>query len=191
MVTSDEALCRRVAEGDEAAFDLLVARHQGRAYRLAWSLLRDAEDAREASQDAFLRLYQSAATFRGGARFTTWFFRIVVNQCLDRRRRDRWWRRFVVRDARRDGDTPEVVEREPATAAAQDRALEDAELSTRLWRAVETLSPQQRAAIVLQAQEGLATADIAAVLDCSEATVRVHLHRAVTTLRKTMKREDR
>ena len=66
---SDEALCARVAERDEAAFDQLVERYQARAYRLAWSLLRDPEDARDVSQEAFMRVYQSAGRFRGDARF--------------------------------------------------------------------------------------------------------------------------
>ena len=95
---SDEALCRRVADRDEAAFELLVGRYQGRAYRLAWSLLRDAEDARDVSQDAFLRVYRTAAGFRGDARFSTWFYRILVNLCLDHQRRGSWWRRLLVRD---------------------------------------------------------------------------------------------
>src|SRR5688572_22198684 len=93
---SDETLCRRVAAQDEAAFDVLVARYQGRAYRLAWSLLRSAEDARDVSQEAFLRVYRTAGGFRGDARFSTWFYRILVNLCLDHRRRGRWWRRWLV-----------------------------------------------------------------------------------------------
>ena len=68
---SDEALCRRVAERDEAAFDLLVERYRERAWRLAWSILRDAEAARDVSQDAFIRLYEAAGSFAGRARFST------------------------------------------------------------------------------------------------------------------------
>ncbi len=66
---ADEALCARVGLGDEQAFDVLVGRYQGRAYRLAWSILRDAEDARDVSQEAFVTLYRSASTFRGRSRF--------------------------------------------------------------------------------------------------------------------------
>src|SRR5262245_25348974 len=62
---SDEALCRRVAERDETAFDALVQRYQARAYRLAWSILRDAEEARDVSQEAFIRLFQAAGSFGG------------------------------------------------------------------------------------------------------------------------------
>jgi RNA polymerase sigma-70 factor, ECF subfamily len=185
--TSDETLLERVAARDEAAFDLLVARHQGRAYRLAWSLLRDAEDARDLSQEAFLRVYRTAASFRGEAKFSTWFYRILVNLCLDHRRRGRWWQRLAVRS---NADDPEddVLERQPAPAADPVDALGHQQVMARVWAEVDRLSPQQRAALLLQVQEDLSTSEIAQVLACSEATVRVHLHRAVSVLRKTMGR---
>jgi RNA polymerase sigma-70 factor, ECF subfamily len=183
---SDEVLCRRVADNDEAAFDLLVTRYQGRAYRLAWSLLRDGEDARDVSQEAFLRVYRMAGRFRGDARFSTWFYRILVNLCLDHRRRRRWWR-LLVRDEG-GGDERSILERQPAPAADPADVLGRAQLMARLWAEADRLAPQQRAALILHAQEQLPTSEIAAVLGCSEATVRVHLHRAVRALRKTVDR---
>lgn len=179
---SDEGLCARVAARDETAFDELVERYQSRAYRLAWSLLRDTEDARDVSQEAFLRVYQSAERFRGDARFSTWFYRILVNVALDHQRRRRWWRR-VVAHPRNDEDV-RFAERQPARDPDPgERASEEQEMS-RLWGAVRRLSPQQRAAVVLSVQEQLSTTEIAAILACSEATVRVHLHRAVQALRR-------
>ena len=176
---SDEALCRAVARGDEAAFDVLVERYRERSYRLAWSILRDREDARDASQEAFVRLYRTASRFEGRSRFSTWFYRILVNLCLDQRRRARWWRRVL-------GSADEAeVSRVPAPVeVANDPAHE--QVVKRLWQEVERLSPQQRAAVILQVQEELPTSEIAAVLKCSEATVRVHLHRALMALRGTV-----
>ena len=182
---SDEALCARVAAGEEAAFDRLVERYQGRAYRLAWSLLRDPEDARDLSQEAFLRVYQSASRFRGDARFSTWFYRILVNLCLDHRRRGRWWQRTVTRG--RDDDDEALVDRQPATGPEPGERLSEEQIMTQVWDAVRRLSPQQRAAVVLSVQEEMSTADIAAVLECAEPTVRVHLHRAVQALRRALK----
>lgn len=182
---SDEALCARVAARDEGAFDLLVERYQARAYRLAWSLLRDTEDARDVSQEAFLRVYQSASRFRGDARFSTWFYRILVNLALDHRRRRRWWQRVVAAD--RDDEEVALVERLPAGDPDPGERAGAEQVMTRLWDAVHGLSPQQRAAVVLSVQEQMSTAEIAAVLECAEPTVRVHLHRAVQALRKTLK----
>jgi RNA polymerase sigma-70 factor (ECF subfamily) len=181
---SDEALCARVAARDDGAFDALVERYQARAYRLAWSLLRDAEDARDLSQEAFLRVYQSAGRFRGDARFSTWFYRIVVNLCLDHRRRRRWWERALARD--HDDDPVAVVERLPAREPDPGQRASEEQTMTRVWAAVDRLSPQQRAAVVLSVQEQMSTAEIAAILECSEPTVRVHLHRAVHALRRTL-----
>jgi RNA polymerase sigma-70 factor, ECF subfamily len=183
--TSDETLCRRIAARDDAAFDLLVARYQARAYRLAWSLLRDAEDAHDISQEAFIRVWEAAARFRGDARFSTWFYRILVNVCLDHKRRGRWWTRLVTRDADRDAEES-LVERHPAPGPDPGDQASEAQTMRRLWDAVHRLSAQQRAAVILYAQEHLTTAEIAEVLRVAEPTVRVHLHRAVAALRKEL-----
>ena len=182
--SSDEALCARVAAREEGAFDLLVERYQSRAYRLAWSLLRDAEDARDLSQEAFLRVYQSANRFRGESRFSTWFYRILVNLCLDHRRRRRWWQLATAHE--REEDEVALVERQPTSEPDPGQRVSEEQTMTRLWAAVHRLSPQQRAAVVLSVQEQLSTAEIATILDCSEPTVRVHLHRAVQALRRKL-----
>ena len=186
MEPSDEALCERVARRDEAAFDLLVSRYQERAYRLAWSMLRNSADARDVSQEAFIRLYEAAGSFGGRSKFSTWFYRILVNLCLDHKRKHRWWKLW----ARDDGDerSEPLLERQPAPVTdpvdklSRERTMKD------LGTAVDRLAPRQRAAVLLRVQEDMATYDIARVLKCSEATVRVHLHRALATLKKTMEK---
>ena len=85
---------KRIATRDAQAFELMVDRHQARAYRLACSILGNEADARDVSQDAFLRLYESAGRFDGRSRFSTWFYRILVNLCIDSQRRNRWWKRL-------------------------------------------------------------------------------------------------
>jgi RNA polymerase sigma-70 factor (ECF subfamily) len=181
--TTDEALCRRVAGKDEAAFDLLVARYQQRAYRLAWSILRDGEDARDLAQEAFVRLFQAAGSFDGRSKFSTWFYRILVNLCLDHKRKHKWWQRVFDRPGD-DENREDPLERLPGPSVDPIDQLDREQAMKRLWSEVEKLSPQQRGAVALQL-EGLETAEIAHILKCSEATVRVHLHRALTSLRKT------
>jgi RNA polymerase sigma-70 factor (ECF subfamily) len=182
--TSDETLCQQVARGDESAFDTLVERYQHRAHRLAWSLLRDADEARDLSQEAFLRVYRTAASFRGESRFSTWFYRVLVNLCLDHRRRRRGWLRLFA-----TGDEVEraaEVEQQPATLTHPVDVLDREQTMAQVWAAVDRLSPQQRAAVILQVQDELSTKEIATVLKCSEATVRVHVHRALSTLRQAL-----
>ena len=184
MDISDESLCERVAARDDAAFDVLVGRYQERVYRLAWSILRNGEDARDLSQEAFIRVWRAAGSFRGQARFSTWFYRILVNLCLDHRRRHRWWRFGSGSVDEEQPDT--LVERLPDPGPPPGAELGKEEMTRRVWAAVDRLSPRQRAAVVLQVQEELSTLEIATVLRCSEATVRVHLHRAVAALRKSV-----
>jgi RNA polymerase sigma-70 factor, ECF subfamily len=185
--SSDEQLCRAIATQEPGAFDLLVERYQERAYRIAWSVLRDREDARDCSQEAFIRLHESAGSFAGQSKFSTWFYRILVNCCLDQQRRRRGWRRLVGwRDQRADPDEPDPVEQAPAPFTDPVEGIDAERRMTKVWALVEDLSPQQRAAVTLSCREGLATKDIAAVLNVSEATVRVHLHRALSTLRRRL-----
>src|SRR3990170_481233 len=182
---SDEDLCRRIAQQDGGAFDLLVERYQERAYRIAWSVVRDGEDAKDCSQEAFIRLHESAGSFAGQAKFSTWFYRILVNCCLDHQRKRRGWRLMVgwggrgeARDAGGPVDRLAAPFTDPTDAMVTDHRM------SRLWEAVENHSPQQRAAVSLQCREELTTKEIALVLQLSEATVRVHLHRAYSALKR-------
>lgn len=187
MESSDEELCRAVAERKPGAFDVLVERYQERAYRIAWSIVRDREEAKDCSQDAFIRLHESAGSFAGQSKFSTWFYRILVNCCLDRQRRRRGWRRLVGwRDRRHDPDEPDPVEWAAAPFSDPADTLDAEQRMSRVWALVNELSPQQRAAVTLSVREGMATRDIAAALSVSEATVRVHLHRALSTLRRRL-----
>ena len=185
MEPSDEALCTRVAADDEAAFEQLVERYQQRTFRLAWSIVRDAEEARDLSQEAFVRLFQVAGSFRGRARFSTWFYRLVVNVCLDQRRKHRWWHQIFSREDR-DLDDESVVDQQPAPHVDPADVLGRERTLARVWDAAGRLSPQQRAVLVLHVQEELPMSEVANVLGCAEATARVHLHRALGALRATL-----
>ena len=191
MEPSDEELCKRIAARDADAFDLMVDRHQGRAYRLASSILGNEADARDVSQDAFIRLYESAGRFDGRSRFSTWFYRILVNLCIDHQRKNRWWRRLAPL-ATPGADDPNENERafDPPSSEAgpEDEAMLTQSIR-RLRPALDKLSPQQRAAVLLQTQEGFTSREIGEVLKCSEATARVHVHRGIAQLRKLIASE--
>ena len=188
MEPSDEELCRRIAERDGAAFELMVDRHQGRAYRLASSILGNEADARDVSQDAFIRLYESAGRFDGRSRFSTWFYRILVNLCIDHQRKNRWWKRMAPLAS--PGDDPDERAFDPPSSepGPEDEAMLKQSIS-RLRPALAKLSPQQRAAVLLQTQEGFTSREIGEVLKCSEATARVHVHRGIAQLRKLIANE--
>lgn len=182
----DEHLCRLAAKGDHGAFQRLVERHRERTYRLAWSILRDPDDARDLSQDAFVRLFESVASFDARSRFSTWFFRIVVNLCLDHRRKNRWWKTMFSRQQASGEEDFDELPNAASDAPGPDQDASDNEQKRKLWNALSRLSEKQRAALTLQVQEGLSAREIGAILNCSEPTARVHLHRAMTGLKKLM-----
>ena len=183
---SDEELCQKVANGDTQAFEFLVERHQARAYRLACSILGSEADARDVSQDAFIRLYEVANRFDGRSRFSTWFYRVLVNLCIDQKRRDRWWRRLLpLSSPADDPDAPAIDPPSPEPGPEVTAMLGQSTL--KLGEALAQLSPNQRIAVLLQAQEGLSSREIAEVLKCSDNTARVHIHRGLTQLKKLLK----
>jgi len=189
---SDEELCKRIAARDADAFELMVDRHQARAYRLASSILGNEADARDVSQDAFIRLYESAGQFDGRSRFSTWFYRILVNLCIDHQRRNRWWRRLAPLATPGAGSDPNENERAFDPPSSESGPEDEAMLKQsirRLRPALEKLSPRQRAAVLLQTQEGFTSREIGEVLKCSENTARVHVHRGIAQLRKLLQND--
>lgn len=185
----DEELCSRVAARDDTAFESLVERYQARAYRLAYSVLGSEADARDVSQDAFIKLFESAGKFSGRSQFSTWFYRIVVNLCIDHKRHYRWWSKIVpLRGSLPEGDEAgvEPVSSEPGPEAEVMRH----ETATELAAAFVHLSPNQRVAVLLQVQDGLSSREIAEVLRCSESTARVHIHRGLAALKKLLKKDQ-
>src|SRR5262249_46387193 len=159
------------------------------AYRLAYSVLGSEADARDVSQEAFIKLFESAGKFGGRSLFSTWFYRIVVYLCIDHRRRHRWWSKIVpLRGSLPEGDEAglEPVSSEPGPEAEAMRR----ESATALAAAFVHLSPNQRVAVLLQVQDGLSSREIAEVLSCSESTARVHIHRGLAALKKLLKKDD-
>lgn len=180
LVSGDrDAACERFSE--------LVRRHQHRATRIAYYYLRDPADVDEAVQDAFLKVFLRLSSFREELLFELWFTRIVVNSCLDRlrarTRRGRWL--TSVGDNERA-----LVEQRPATGASPEAALLSEERRTRLAVAIGKLPPRQRAVVILSQFEGHSTREVSTILGINDATVRVHLFRAVRSLRRRLRRKE-
>ena len=173
-----------LASGDSAAaqrlFGLLVERYQRRAARIAYHYLRDPVEVEEAVQDAFLKVFTHLPACRAELRFDLWFTRIVVNGCLDRlKARTRRHRLLVAANA----EGRSLQEQRQAGGPSPEGALLARETRRRLLAAVERLPDRQRAAVLLTRFEGYSPREAGAILGLNEATVRVHLFRAVQTLR--------
>ncbi len=167
---SDQELMARAGQGDRRAFQALVRRHAGRAVALARRILGNDALAEEIAQDALLRVWIAAPRWRPQAAFRTWLYRIVVNLCLNAKRRNA----SVPLGAADDIADP---------APRPDAQLEQREQNHRLAAAIEALPDRQRAAIVLTYQEGLGNAEAASVLDVSVSAFEALLVRAKRELR--------
>ncbi|MEN3975165.1 RNA polymerase sigma factor [Emcibacter sp. SYSU 3D8] len=153
-ILSDEALMQRVGVGDQPAYSVLVERHLGRNLGFAVRVLGDRADGEEVMQEAFLNLWRGAANWQpGGARFTTWFYRVVLNLCIDRQRKRRG-RHVPLEDAGELADG-----RQSADAGIHDRQVRQ-----RIDGALAELPERQREAISLCYLQGLSNKEAAAVL---------------------------
>ena len=173
MDDSDEALMARVARGDQSAFRALARRHLPSMVGLARRVLGNTADAEDVAQEAMLRVWTHAPRWQPVAAFKTWLTRVVVNLCLDRKRRAAWV------DLEAAGDiadrSPDAVER-----------METTEREHHLQSAIEKLPDRQRAAIVLTYSEGLSNAQVADILDTSVSAVETLLIRGKQNLRRTL-----
>jgi RNA polymerase sigma-70 factor (ECF subfamily) len=169
-VRADEALMARVARGDEVAFRQLSRRHVPAMVGLARRVLGNAADAEDVVQEAMLRVWTHAPRWQPLAAFRTWLTRVVVNLCLDRKRRKPW----VDLDAA--GEIADPAPSVPEVAEQNER-------EQALTAAIGELPDRQRTAIVLTYREGMTNAQVAEVLDTSVSAVETLLIRGKKTLR--------
>jgi RNA polymerase sigma-70 factor (ECF subfamily) len=174
------AFCQR---GETKYFEILVRRYMEKAFHIALNFTRNTEEAKDLSQDAFLRAFTRIKQFDGRSSFYTWFYRLVVNICLDftRRKNKIKWESL---EAAGDG-APERPELTDVSLLPEDVTMAR-EAKRRADRTLETMPNKQRTAFLLRNHQGLSIADIAKVMKTTEATVRVYLHRAVSALRQSL-----
>jgi RNA polymerase sigma-70 factor, ECF subfamily len=174
---SDAELVRRSVEGDTAAFGALVRRHERRVYSVAFRMLGRAEDASDASQDAFLMAFRNLDRFRQDAAFSTWLHRITVNACYDiLRKRARQPLLHAVSD---DSPEPEPGPPLPDHADRVATALD-------VQEALSRVPGEFRAALILADVEDLPYEEIAAILEIPVGTVKSRVHRGRLSLARTM-----
>ncbi len=183
----DLELVELALEGDYDAFDEIVRRYEDKAYRLAWSFMKDDSEAADVVQDAFLNVYRKLDSFKGNSRFSSWIYRVIVNAALMKLRKQK--RRSEV-DLESLGPSF-LDDGHHATAIPQwrvraDRAALNQELRERIIEAVDELEPKYQTVFLLKEIEGLALQEIAEVMDLSVPAVKSRLHRARLFLRATL-----
>lgn len=182
----DATLVQRVLAGEGTSFELLMRRYNQRLYRVARSMLRDAAEAEDALQDAWLSAFQAMGNFRGEASLATWLSRVVVNQCLARMRRQKRRDNIVPMVAMGGPDDEEYAAMPTDEAETPDKALVRAEMRAVLERKLDELPEAFRTVFVLRCVEELSVEETARCLDIPEATVRSRHFRARSMLRESL-----
>jgi RNA polymerase sigma-70 factor (ECF subfamily) len=184
--STDAALMARIQEGDDEAFATFVSRYERRFFRLAFSYLRNQEEALDAVQEAFIKVYRARAAWEPRAAPFTWAYKIVANHCIDliRKRRGKTWS---------IDDTEEGETRDLHDTAAVDplNAQIQREEAIRMREAIARLPARQREIIVLRHYEGLSLQEIAEAQDCALGTVKSSLHRALANLKGILEETGR
>ncbi len=171
---SDEELVALIGGGDRRAYHVLVERHGRRVLGLARRMMRNLAEAEDVSQEAFLRVWQKAGEWQPrGARFTTWLYRVVVNLCLDRRRKPTM--------------APIEAAGDPAdTRPDAEQTLATVQRERQVASALQALPERQRAALVLSYYEGLSNVEAAGALELSVSALESLLVRARRALRQEL-----
>jgi RNA polymerase sigma-70 factor, ECF subfamily len=178
---ADSDLVARAAAGDGAAFHALVDRHRSMVYRLAYQFAGNHHDAEDIAQDVFIKVYRSLDRFRYDAQLTSWLYRIVMNACIDHKRRQSpaGWAPFT-----------EEAELQMVNAPTDEPGPEDqaygGELGEVLQSEIARLPPGQRLVFTMRHHEGLKLCEIASSLGLAEGTVKRQLHAAVHRLRAAL-----
>ena len=186
----DAQLIEKVKAGQTEAYGELVRKYQDRVFNTCWRICGHLEDARDLTQEAFLKAFEGLATFRHQSGFYTWIFRVAVNLALSHRR-DVKRRRTVSLDQNTEmaGTQAEGLAKRIGHRTENDdpvRSASDAELQGAVVRALQMLDDDHRAVVVLRDIEGFDYHDIGEVLDIPPGTVKSRLHRARKALRQAI-----
>ena len=181
----DLLLVRRVQSGDKRAFDVLVLRYQGKVLKLVMRYVRDAMEAEDVAQEAFIKAYRALPGFRGDSAFYTWLYRIVINTAKN----------TLVSAKRRpldyNLDSPDSEQSGLLSRLTDGETPEQLLLSDETRRTVEAvmseLPEELRTAIVLRELDGLSYEEIASAMDCPVGTVRSRIFRAREAIDKTLR----
>jgi RNA polymerase sigma-70 factor (ECF subfamily) len=184
----DQDAVEAVRRGDGRAFDLLVARHERRVFRLASRLLGDPDAALDAAQETFVKAWRALPRFEGASRFSTWLTRIAINQCRNelRRRRTQKHARMASLDEVVPGTETSRAEATSDRGPSVLDTLRGKEVAGAFETAFRGLEPEEREVLLLREVEDLSYESIAEVLGVAVGTVRSRLHRARAELRRRM-----
>lgn len=183
LAPTDMELAASAQKDNEGAFAELVRRHMERAIQLAYVTVGNYEDARDISQEAFVKAHRALGRFQMKSQFSTWFYRILMNTAKDFMRKQKW-KRFLTWKSQEEMET--FFEKVEAPGEVAQKNVAAAELGTHITEAVAKLPIKQRWIFSLRYLEGLSLREIAVITGLTEGTIKAALHFAVQKFKKEM-----
>lgn len=187
MEKDDLSLVRACQRGDDAAFRVLVQRHQRRVFTVAFGLVKDREEAMDISQDVFIRVHQRLADFKGDSAFTTWLYRITRNLAIDKIRARRTESRAFDDEVAVEVDRADPGFLSRALGTNPQRSALRRELAEEIARALGTLPEKHREILVLREVDGMSYEELAKVLEIPKGTVMSRLYHARTKMQAVLR----
>ncbi|MFQ6091867.1 MAG: sigma-70 family RNA polymerase sigma factor [bacterium] len=181
---ADEELLKRVNEGDSVAFDMIVKRYKLRLINFVFRFLGDRDQAEELVQETFLRVFRERKSYERISNFSTWIFTIAGNLAKSELRRRKRWRFFSL-DQREPEEGAEFEI--PDESQRPDRLAHDRMIEGAVQKAMDTLSPKYREAVILRDIQGFAYEEIAEIIGCPVGTVKSRVNRARLRLQEELK----
>jgi RNA polymerase sigma-70 factor (ECF subfamily) len=191
-VYDDEELVSRAQNDEPWAIEQLILRYQKKVYGIAYQMLSgDAEEAQDRTQDAFIKAFRKIKQFKGNASFYTWLYRIVVNTCLDARRRRMRWKEIFFPwrlEKHKEAEPTSSLEDYPDTTHSSNplSTVSKQQLENDVKAAMNTLSERQRSIFQLKIFHEMSIAEIAKIMGLAEGTVKTHLFRATQVIQKQL-----
>ena len=184
----DQDLVLAARKGDRDAFKTLFERYHRRAYALAFNVLRNPEDALDVVQDAFIKAHKYLDKFEGNSSFYTWLYRIVMNLAIDHLRKHRRVKPVELDESRvqEAGDGADNALLPHILGSNPTRALMDKQIRARIDQALEELSDNHRAVLVMRELEGLSYEEMAQAMGCSKGTIMSRLFHARKNMQKRL-----
>jgi RNA polymerase sigma-70 factor, ECF subfamily len=182
MTWTDEELVARSKTGDTESFNQLVKRWERPIFALAYRTLGREEDARDVTQETFLRAFRALSGFKGDAKFSSWLYRIALNLCRDWMRKERRAPLVAVPEG---VDVEQLITDQGPSESVEDLAAR-AELGREVAKAMAYLPEEQRQAIILKEYHGLTFQEIADLMRCPLSTVKTRVYQGLSTLRKQL-----
>lgn len=180
---TEQELIQLCKDGDRQAFNQLIAQYQKQVFNIAYGMLSDYEDASDASQEVFVKVYRSIASFRGQSSFSTWIYRICANVCNDSLRKRQ--RRGITVSIENDDDDNTISEIPSDTPTPEENVMMN-ERQRAVREAINSLSDEYREIIVYSDINQLSYDEISQILKCPVGTIKSRLNRARNALKKIL-----